>query len=191
MSFLKQVEQLAHEHGVLLRQHGKLQRRWTELEHRRQAELAQLQALVMRLRAQLLIQDSRLLWEREDRATLPAEAAMAPAQPTDHAEDMPLHWLTRGLLAVDLVICQTGCISHGGHWREDEHCRRLGRTCLQVTHPEALPLGAPVQASAQLVPSDSATHAAPLMSSITPLPPKNRTVGEQTPSVNTISQAQP
>ena len=130
MSFLKQVEQLAHEHGVLLRQHGTLQRRWTELEHRRQADVAQLHALIVRLRAQVLIQDSRLLWEREDRATLPTEAAMAPAQPIDHAEDMPLHWLTRGLLAVDLVICQTGCISHGGYWREHDRCKRLGSTCL-------------------------------------------------------------
>ena len=186
MSFLKQVEQLAHEHGVLLRQHGKLQRRWSELEQRRQAEVTQLQALIVRLRAQVLIQDSRLLWEREDRATLPTEAA-PPSSQAKHPQDMPLHWLTRGLLAVDLVICQTGCISHGGHWREDDHCRRLGRTCLQITHPDALPLGA----SAQLVASNTATQATPLMSSITPLPPKNRTVGEQTPSANTISQGQP
>ena len=185
MSFLKQVEQLAHEHGVLLRQHGALQRRWTELEHRRQAELTQLHALIVRLRAQVLIQDSRLLWEREDRATLPADAAPpAPAQPNDHSEDMPLHWLTRGLLAVDLVICQTGCISHGGHWREDDHCRRLGRSCLQVTHPEALPQRAP-HTSAQL-----ATHEADVTGSITQPPPIIRPLAEQTPSLNAACQEQ-
>lgn len=191
MSFLKQVEQLAHEHGVLLRQHGTLQRRWTELEHRRQADVAQLHALIVRLRAQVLIQDSRLLWEREDRATLPADAAPPPlARPKD-PEDMPLRWLTRGLLAVDLVICQTGCISHGGHWREDDHCRRLGRSCLQVTHPEALPLRAP-HASAQLAASatDQASEA-DISSSITPLPPKNRRLAQQTPCTNAPWQEQP
>ena len=187
MSFLKQVEQLAHEHGVLLRQHGTLQLRWTELEHRRQADVAQLHALIVRLRAQVLIQDSRLLWEREDRATLPADAAPPPlARPKD-PEDMPLRWLTRGLLAVDLVICQTGCISHGGHWREDDHCRRLGRSCLQVTHPEALP-----HASAQLAASatDQASEA-DTSSSITPLPPKNRRLAQQTPCTDAPWQEQP
>ena len=185
MSFSKQVEQLAHEHGVLLRQHGKLQRRWTELESKRQAEVAQLQALIVRLRAQVLIQDSRLLWEREDRATLPNYTALAPPPPNDPPEDMPLRWLTRGLLAVDLVICQTGCISHGGHWREDDHCRRLGRTCLQITHPEALPLAASTLASA------IADMAGGKASSITHPPLMIRSISKQTPSMEAPYQEQP
>lgn len=49
VSFLKQVEQLAHEHGVLLRQRGTAA--LDQAEHRRQADVAQLHALIVRLRA--------------------------------------------------------------------------------------------------------------------------------------------
>lgn len=37
--------------------------------------------------------------------------------------------------AADAVICKTGCLSHGGHWRDaDQHCRRKGSRC---DHPGA------------------------------------------------------
>lgn len=30
----------------------------------------------------------------------------------------------------DAVICETGCLSHGGHWRDaDRNCRRKGNRC--------------------------------------------------------------
>lgn len=45
-----------------------------------------------------------------------------------------VHWLRAALDAAwaeaDAVICQTGCLSHGGHWRTaDQHCRRKGSRC--------------------------------------------------------------
>lgn len=40
--------------------------------------------------------------------------------------------------AADLVICQTGCLSHGAYWRIEDHCKRTGKTCLMVEQPESL-----------------------------------------------------
>ncbi|MEK8051369.1 DUF2325 domain-containing protein [Ideonella sp. DXS22W] len=36
------------------------------------------------------------------------------------------------LAAADLVICQTGCISHDAYWRVKSHCKRTGKPCLFV-----------------------------------------------------------
>ena len=48
--------------------------------------------------------------------------------------------LEASLVAADLVICQTGCLSHGAYWRVQDHCRRTGKPCVladapQVVHP--------------------------------------------------------
>ncbi|MDT7838107.1 DUF2325 domain-containing protein [Aquabacterium sp. OR-4] len=53
------------------------------------------------------------------------------------------------LAAADLVICQTGCISHDAYWRVKSHCKRTGKPCLFVEQPSrsglqrALGLGRP------------------------------------------------
>lgn len=39
------------------------------------------------------------------------------------------------LAAADLVICQTGCISHDAYWRVKDHCKRTGKPCLFVETP--------------------------------------------------------
>jgi hypothetical protein len=39
------------------------------------------------------------------------------------------------LAAADLVICQTGCISHDAYWRVKDHCKRHGKRCLFVETP--------------------------------------------------------
>jgi uncharacterized protein DUF2325 len=39
------------------------------------------------------------------------------------------------LAAADMVICQTGCLSHNAHWRVENHCRRHGKRCLFVDRP--------------------------------------------------------
>ncbi|RYF32055.1 MAG: DUF2325 domain-containing protein [Comamonadaceae bacterium] len=41
------------------------------------------------------------------------------------------------LAAADLVICQTGCISHDQYWRVQDHCRRTGKPCILVDQPLA------------------------------------------------------
>ena len=43
--------------------------------------------------------------------------------------------LETGLAAADLVICQTGCISHQAYWRVKDFCKRTGKRCLYVDKP--------------------------------------------------------
>lgn len=49
-------------------------------------------------------------------------------------EDNPAQ-LDATLAAADLVICQTGCISHDAYWRVKDHCKRTGKRCVFVETP--------------------------------------------------------
>ena len=42
------------------------------------------------------------------------------------------------LRAADLVICQTGCLSHDAYWRVQDHCRRTGKPCVMVGEPQPI-----------------------------------------------------
>lgn len=46
--------------------------------------------------------------------------------------------LEASLRAADLVVCQTGCLTHGAYGRVQDHCRRMGKACILVEQPEAL-----------------------------------------------------
>lgn len=39
------------------------------------------------------------------------------------------------LAAADLVICQSGCISHNAYWRVKDHCKRTGKRCIFIETP--------------------------------------------------------
>lgn len=41
------------------------------------------------------------------------------------------------LAAADLVICQTGCISHNAYWKVKDFCKRTGKRCVFVENPSA------------------------------------------------------
>lgn len=41
------------------------------------------------------------------------------------------------LAAADLVICQTGCISHDAYWRVKDHCKRTGKKCVFAESPSS------------------------------------------------------
>lgn len=56
--------------------------------------------------------------------------------PLDQAADAKA--LEASLVAADLVICQTGCLSHGDYWRVQDHCRRTGKACVIVEQPDAV-----------------------------------------------------
>lgn len=43
--------------------------------------------------------------------------------------------LDTSLAAADLVICQTGCISHNAYWRVKDFCKRTGKRCVFVDNP--------------------------------------------------------
>jgi ribosomal protein S4 len=45
--------------------------------------------------------------------------------------------LDASLAAADLVICQTGCISHSAYWRVKDYCKRTGKRCVFIDNPSA------------------------------------------------------
>lgn len=94
---------------------------------KRVALARQVQAMQQRLQA--------LLRERDGPravAAVAARTARAPA-PLDNLAD-----LEQSLTAADLVICQTGCLSHGEYWRVQDHCKRTGKACVLTAEPDAL-----------------------------------------------------
>lgn len=160
------IDQLVLEHNALLHFYAKAQQRCTEQMQAQMREIERLQALVIRLRGQLIAGESILAWERENRLTPASALALqamrsmlatprelpytgpgvrpgprtSEAQPaTDNkstAADQEL--LENSLRAADLVICQAGCISDGAYWRVEDHCKRTGKPCVLVAQPDAL-----------------------------------------------------
>ena len=57
---------------------------------------------------------------------------------TESAESGELSGLEASIVAADLVICQTGCLSHGAYWRVQDHCKRTGKTCMLVEQPASV-----------------------------------------------------
>ncbi|CAN5223489.1 DUF2325 domain-containing protein [soil metagenome] len=53
----------------------------------------------------------------------------------DGGEEQSTAQLDATLGAADLVICQTGCISHDAYWRVKDHCKRHGKPCVFVEKP--------------------------------------------------------
>lgn len=85
---------------------------------------------------QTRIQD---LMRRLNRREVAAHADDADyVEPTAQADaDLPGD-LEASLQAADLVICQTGCLSHGDYWRVQDHCKRTGKLCMLVDQPEGV-----------------------------------------------------
>ena len=55
----------------------------------------------------------------------------------DGGEEDAAAKLDASLAAADLVICQTGCISHHAYWRVKDHCKRHNKRCVFVDKPSA------------------------------------------------------
>lgn len=53
----------------------------------------------------------------------------------DGGEEDNASQLDTTLAAADLVICQSGCISHNAYWRVKDHCKRTGKQCVFVETP--------------------------------------------------------
>ncbi|MFT3803255.1 MAG: DUF2325 domain-containing protein [Burkholderiaceae bacterium] len=100
---------------------------------RRAALARQVSALLARL------QDLMRERSRPDRPAERVEAASTAAVPAAgeiDAEPDSVDELEASLRAADLVICQTGCLSHGAYWRVQDHCRRTGKTCVLIDRPD-------------------------------------------------------
>jgi len=186
-----QIDQLLDEHRALMRHYGRAQVRCSDLMREQAAELVELRSQAVRLRAAVIVRETALAWEREDRLALrmlipglPRRLVLARrvdqllervhelmrerlhwqwGRPTDHASPstklgtessdlveatmMPTREFepvedTAGfeisLAAADLVICQTGCLSHDAYWRVQDHCKRTGKACVVVAQPDAV-----------------------------------------------------
>jgi REP element-mobilizing transposase RayT len=187
---------LSQEFLALCRQLGEAQSRCSEIMAAQAAELEMLRSEVMRLRAAVIVRDTRLAllqealddarqaqpaglprrkemarhirmlaervtalsreslrWRLQATSSTPQNsvpssfAAPAPASAASASQSpaqgsavraaqahLSTHALDESLAAADLVICQTGCISHDEYWRVQDHCRRTGKPCILVDH---------------------------------------------------------
>ena len=106
-------------------------------------------------RVQALLRE-RLHWQWFGVQPQRTEEAPAPLPPDGpHTAPVPgnLALLEASMAAADLVICQTGCLSHGAYWRDHEHCRRTGKPCVladapATTHLMVKKASSPLQSSA-------------------------------------------
>lgn len=73
--------------------------------------------------------------EGESRAASDRQGTPVQGMPSSNEDAEALELSLR---AADLVICQTGCLSHGDYWRMQDHCKRTGKTCVLVEQPDAL-----------------------------------------------------
>ncbi|CAN7390223.1 DUF2325 domain-containing protein [Acidovorax sp. LjRoot66] len=165
---------LSEEFLVLCRQLGEAQTRCSDALAQQAGELEQLRAEVVRLRAAVVVRDTRLAMAQDELLQLQAAQpgltrrrdmtrhiaalaeritslsreclrwrlqAVAAAQVEQQAQAAPEALapaspaLDSSLAAADLVICQTGCISHDEYWRVQDHCRRTGKPCILVDPP--------------------------------------------------------
>jgi hypothetical protein len=126
MAMAAQIEERgwAAEHLVSLRQLGAAQQRCSAVIAAQHRRIEQLEAQLLRTRAALVVRTTALGWARQQDV-----AAIDEHDPAT---------LDESLQTADLVICQTGCLSHGDYWRVRDHCRRTGKTCVMVEQPEAL-----------------------------------------------------
>ena len=192
------MHSLSQEFLALCRQLGEAQTRCSAAMAAQAAELERLQREVVRLRAAVIVRDTRLeqahaaleearqaqppgLPRRKEMArhirtlaervttlsreclrwrlqavvgdgsgpeplagasvTGPAAAVCSPrpSQASHRAAPSTQPGLDESLAAADLVICQTGCISHDEYWRVQDHCRRTGKPCILVDQASPAP----------------------------------------------------
>ncbi|MFT3815790.1 MAG: DUF2325 domain-containing protein [Acidovorax sp.] len=180
------VPPLEKEYSALASAYGSAQLRCSELVSGQAREIERLTREVIRLRAAVIMRETALMWEREDRTALERAIPGLPRRVTlvrcvetllakvqdlmrerarwqqyPERESMGRRTIQRGaspeapvvaaigserdagrleasLTAADLVICQTGCLSHGAYWRVQDHCKRTGKACVMVDQPQTL-----------------------------------------------------
>jgi len=172
-------QQLTGEYQVLMRHYGQTQMRCDALVRAQAAEIERLQGMAMRLRAAVIVRDTALAWERAQRSqavltcmqNLARERlqwqwaqlrAAAQGGPGEGGGADGAGALAASAEAADLVVCQTGCLSHGDYWRVQDQCRRTGQTCVLVEQSAAASIdgfgsGAPAQRLVEWLPAPENT----------------------------------
>ena len=118
------VRPLADEHGVLCRQLGSLQRHLSAVLARQQDDIRRLEAETMRLRGQLLMTRTAMLWGLHGTGAQPAarQHSRAPVRPA--TTRLP------GATEAREVLCQVGCRGHAHPWLDPQgHCGLDGQAC--------------------------------------------------------------
>lgn len=92
------------------------------------------------------------LWRAERESLRAREAAAGPGTVAILSADLVAALpdeaqLTEALAAADLVLCQTGCLSHDDYWRVQDYCARSGKRCLLLAKEDAA-APAPARAAA-------------------------------------------
>ncbi len=117
------LNELELEYGVLSRRLAGLQHRVDAQMRARTEQLQVLEGEVVRLRTQLVLARTCVLWG------LNATALTRPLL----QRKMKLERMTEQLVEASGVICRTGCVGHAHPWLEaDGQCRRTGGACQQV-----------------------------------------------------------
>lgn len=116
------MNEVIHEHAVLVRHWAHLQKTVTATAHENGRTMAALDAEVIRLRGQLLVACTQLFWGISG-APLAARTRQhrAPASSSPAPPSWP---------QVDAVLCRTGCVGHAHPWRDHQGlCLRSGARC--------------------------------------------------------------
>lgn len=118
---------VVQEHAVLMRHMGRLQTRVSGLLADQEAQLQALSGEVLRLRGQLVVARTAVLWGLALRTASKQPTAQRNAIQSRGAGDMARlgnsEW-TRQL------VCQTGCVGHAHHWLTTEGtCQLSGQAC--------------------------------------------------------------
>lgn len=123
-----QAPPASSELAVCLRYLGGVQSRCTDLVRQQQHQIDQLQAQLIRLRAQCILERTQNLWglwsiqTRSGPASLPAAGTVSAKFPPPLKEKA---WQT-----AQKIICQTGCMGHAHAWlKSDGQCARTGQEC--------------------------------------------------------------
>lgn len=115
------AREIAIEHGVLTRQLAGLQRRVGEQVRAHARQVAALEDEVLRLRVQLVVARTCLLW---------GLGVAGVTRPVPRRARTPVAGAVETMAEASSVICQTGCVGHAHPWLEaDGQCRRTGQAC--------------------------------------------------------------
>ncbi|ALM82242.1 DUF2325 domain-containing protein [Bordetella sp. N] len=80
-----------------------------------------------------------ILWVARNRAAEWTEHALdTRGNRVLHSDGSDASSLEAGLADAELVVCQTGCVTHQAWWRVQDFCTRTGKQCVLVDRPDAL-----------------------------------------------------